>query len=160
MMFMRSDPNANINAIRSASERCAQVGALCSALIIIVTAILLYFAITTDYGEQKTVYFIISVVCIFGLCFLIGLTIYYVRKLMIKENLIKMHAKNDQIHASNMSLRRQYQTNVNEHKPNYSLNQPIPIIIQNSNTNLSLSSQQKPQTSTKPADKSYGFYQI
>ena len=112
------------------------------------------------YGEQKTVYFIISVVCIFGLCFLIGLTIYYVRKLMIKENLIKMHAKNDQIHASNMSLRRQYQTNVNEHKPNYSLNQPIPIIIQNSNTNLSLSSQQKPQTSTKPADKSYGFYQI
>jgi hypothetical protein len=157
---MRSDPNTNINAIRTASERCAQVGALCSALAIIVTAILLYFAIMTEYGEQKTVYFITSAFSLIGLCFLIGLTIYYVRKLMIKENLIKMHAKNDQIHASNMSLRRQYHSNVNEIKPNYSLNQPVPIILQSSNTNLSLNSQQKPQLSTKPVDKSYGFYQI
>ena len=167
---MRSDRNSNINAIRTASERCAQVGALCSTLIIIVTALLLYFAITTEYGEQKTVYFITSVISAIGLCFLIGLTIYYVRKLTIKENRIKTNAKLDQVRASSMSLRRQslpqYQVNEiskqqqQQTKPNYTLNQPIPIILQNSNTNVSLNNLQNPQMSIKPVEKSYGFYEI
>ena len=173
-MFMRSDRNSNINALRTASERCAQAGALCSTLVIIVTAILLYFGITTDYPEQKTIYFIVSVIFIIGLCCLIVLTVYYVRKLMIKENLYKMNAKNDHLHASNMSLRRQSlpHYNINEQqqqqhqfnakqKPSYALNQQIPIVMQNSNTTLTFTNDQvKPQANAKEGEKSFGFYQI
>ena len=56
MLFIRHD-RQNLNKLRTNSERCSQVGALCGTILVIITAVLLYFAITTEHGEQKTVQF-------------------------------------------------------------------------------------------------------
>jgi hypothetical protein len=154
MLFIRHD-RQNLNKLRTNSERCSQVGALCGTILVIITAVLLYFAITTEHGEQKTVYFIVSAVNIIVLFILIGITVYYVRKFMIREDLLKIN-NNNNLNSRNSSVSLRHNSSQSKfdqqktNRANYALNQPIPIVIHKSASNLD--QQQKP--------KEFGFYQI
>lgn len=187
MMFMRTERPSK--QLRTNAERCAQVGALFGTILVIITAVLLYFGITTEHSEQKSVYFIVSVINIAALIALIGLTIYYVRRFIIKDEINKAYESNNnpnmRYNYSHTKLNMQQQqqaineksiykqSNSSLNKANYALNQPVPIVMTKSvsatkliptpNTAANISEVAQPTAITHnlaQQELNYGYYKI
>lgn len=92
MLFMRNDRRSVLNAkLRTNAERCAQCTSLLGIILIIATAVLLYFAVTSEFGEQKNIYYLISSINIIAFCFLIGLSVYFIKKFTHDDNIKKAY---------------------------------------------------------------------
>jgi uncharacterized membrane protein len=89
---MRSDRRSVLNAkLRTNAERCAQCTSLLGIILIIATAVLIYFAVTSEFGEQKKVYYLISFINIIAFCLLIGLSVYFIRKFSHADKIKKAY---------------------------------------------------------------------
>jgi uncharacterized membrane protein len=78
----------NANKIQlQQQERCAQFLTFCAFILLTLVGIMLYLAITTEYSEQKTIYFIAFVVGIIVFIIMIGLIVHQFRKASQKSSL-------------------------------------------------------------------------
>jgi hypothetical protein len=81
-------------------ERCAQVSGLFAFVSLVLLAVMLYLAITSQFSEQKTVYYILVVVAFFSFLLLSGITAYLVSKSNDQRSV------RQQYEANNIAMRR------------------------------------------------------
>ncbi|CAF0713687.1 unnamed protein product [Brachionus calyciflorus] len=83
-------------------ERCAQFTGALAILTLIIIGVMLYLAVSSQFSEQKTAYYIIFALGIVFFGVLIGLTIYFVKKSQEK----KLNYRNYQINQRNQTISR------------------------------------------------------
>ncbi|RNA31688.1 hypothetical protein BpHYR1_004620 [Brachionus plicatilis] len=101
MLFVRRHKSsANIQAKHQ--ERCAQITGFLGFLMLVLASLMLYFAITTEYSEQKTMFYILFAACLCSFGLLVGITIYQLKKSQDK----KRSFVNYQINQRNQTINR------------------------------------------------------
>lgn len=101
MLFLRR-PKTSVNIQAKHQERCAQITGFLGFLMLIISSLMLFFAITTEYSEQKTMFYILFVTCLISFGFLVAITIYQVKKSQDK----KRNFMNYQINQRNQTINR------------------------------------------------------
>ena len=66
-------------------ERCAHCLGILGIVCLIVSAVMLYFAIVTQYSEQKTIYYIVFVVGVLAVFFFCGLAWFLLGRIAEKR---------------------------------------------------------------------------
>lgn len=101
MLFMRRQ-KSSVNIRAKHQQRCAQITGFLSCLLLITACFLLYLAISTEYSEQKTMFYILFVTCLISSAILLGITIYQFKKSQDK----KRSFMNYQINQRNQTISR------------------------------------------------------
>ena len=80
MIFIRTDQRRkNSTEIKAKHhQRCAKLFAILAVILLILLGIMLYLAITTQYSEQKTTYYVLFVFSLIGSIVMCGLSAYQV----------------------------------------------------------------------------------
>lgn len=101
MLFMRKDKLNSVNDIKIKNqERCAHFSSLSAFVCLIMIVLMLYMAITSQFSEQKTVYYMLFVLSLVSFCILVGITVYIIMKTSEKKTI------QQQYEANTMALRR------------------------------------------------------
>ncbi len=81
-MIMVKDDRFSIRNQRQTKqdEKCGQLSAILAFLTFILVFIMLSLALTTEFSEQKTVFYMITVLSGLGCCALIGTSIFLLKR--------------------------------------------------------------------------------
>lgn len=112
-------------------ERCAHFLALLAVVCVVVAGVMLYFAIVTQYSEQKTVYYIVFVVAVLATALFGGLTWFILNRIREKRECsyhyqmnamaVRRGARMQQEELNEMRL-SQSSLNKQQQKPQYYVN--------------------------------------
>ena len=89
-------------------EKCGQLSVIVAFLTFVLVFVMLALAIRTEFSEQKTVFYIISVLSAIGCCSLIGVSIFLLKRAH-EANEVKKSYENRHINLSRFTS-QQYLT--------------------------------------------------
>lgn len=122
-MFLKAHKSST-NVKAQHQERCGQFSAILAFISLIFVGVMLYLAITSQFSEQKTVYYILFVISLILFIGLTGLSIYSVLKSIEK----KQAHRNYQLNQRSLSISR----NLSQSNLNVRYDQELNAAIQNS----------------------------
>lgn len=111
MLFMRRQ-KSSVNIRATHQHRCAQITGFLSCLLLVAGCLLLYLAISTEYSEQKTMFYILFVTCLISCAILLGITVYQFKKSQDKKRSFMNYQINQRNQTINRCLSRSTDLNI------------------------------------------------